>query len=71
MKRLGLEAEVSAAICFLASPAAAFITGAILPIDGGAPLGNRAFPLQDAARSAPFEGFHRSVPPNVLNDAGT
>jgi len=71
MKRLGLEAEVSAAICFLASPAAAFITGAILPIDGGAPLGNRAFPLQAAARSAPFEGFHRAVPPNVLNDAGT
>jgi citronellol/citronellal dehydrogenase len=70
MKRLGLEAEVSAAICFLLSPAAAFITGAILPIDGGAPLGNRAFPLQEAARSPVFDGFHRATPPDVLNDAG-
>jgi len=70
MKRLGLEAEVSAAICFLLSPAAAFITGAILPIDGGAPLGNRAFPLQEAARSAVFDGFHRATAPDVLNDAG-
>ncbi len=69
MKRLGLEAEVSAAICFLASPAAAFITGAILPIDGGAPLGNRAFPLQEAARGEAFEGFHRARAPDVLNDA--
>jgi citronellol/citronellal dehydrogenase len=70
MKRLGLEAEVSSAICFLLSEAAAFITGAILPIDGGAPLGNRAFPLQEVARGAAFEGFHRAVAPNVLNDAG-
>jgi len=66
MKRLGLEAEVSAAICFLLSPAAAFITGAILPIDGGAPLGNRAFPLQDNARAPAFEGFHRATLPDVL-----
>jgi citronellol/citronellal dehydrogenase len=70
MKRLGLEAEVSAAICFLLSPAAAFITGAVLPIDGGAPLGNRAFPLQDAVRGEAFEGFHRAKAPDVLNDAG-
>jgi citronellol/citronellal dehydrogenase len=70
MKRLGLEAEVSAAICFLLSEAAAFITGAILPIDGGAPLGNRAFALQEAVRGAAFEGFHRAKPPDVLNDAG-
>jgi citronellol/citronellal dehydrogenase len=70
MKRLGLEAEVSAAICFLLSPAAAFITGATLPIDGGAPLGNRAFPLQEAARGEAFEGFHRATAPDVLNDAG-
>ena len=33
--RIGLEAEVSSAICFLLSPAAAFITGVTLPVDGG------------------------------------
>jgi citronellol/citronellal dehydrogenase len=38
--RIGLEAEISSATCFLLSPAAAFITGITLPIDGGAPLGN-------------------------------
>ena len=36
LRRLGLEAEVSAAIVFLLSPAAAFITGVTLQIDGAA-----------------------------------
>ncbi|GLY84376.1 SDR family NAD(P)-dependent oxidoreductase [Actinoallomurus iriomotensis] len=35
MGRLGEPEEVAAAIAFLASPEASFITGAILPVDGG------------------------------------
>lgn len=35
MGRLGQPEEVAAAIAFLASPEASFITGAILPVDGG------------------------------------
>jgi len=35
MKRIGLPEEMSEAICFLASDAAAFITGVVLPVDGG------------------------------------
>jgi citronellol/citronellal dehydrogenase len=66
LKRLGLEAEVSAAICFLLSPAAAYITGVTLAIDGGAPLGTPLFALPDTAASTPFEGFHRAVTPDVL-----
>lgn len=35
MGRLGEPREVAEAICFLASDAASFITGVILPVDGG------------------------------------
>lgn len=66
LRRMGLEAEVSAAIAFLLSPGAAFITGVTLPIDGGAPLGSDIFPLGPEARSVPFDGFHRAVTPDVL-----
>lgn len=66
-KRLGTEAEVSAAIVFLLSEAASFVTGVTLRIDGGAPLGNEAFPLPDHERSQPFEGFHRAVAPEALS----
>ena len=66
LRRLGTEAEVSAAICFLLSPGAAFITGVTLAIDGGAPLHSPLFPSVDHDRSAPFDGFHRAELPAVL-----
>jgi citronellol/citronellal dehydrogenase len=66
LQRLGVEAEVSAAICFLLSPAAAFITGATLAIDGGAPLSSALFPVPAHESSKPFDGFHRAVVPEVL-----
>ncbi len=66
LRRMGVEAEVSAAICFLLSPGAAFITGVTLAIDGGAPLGSPLFPDLDHDKSTPFDGFHRAVVPEVL-----
>jgi NAD(P)-dependent dehydrogenase (short-subunit alcohol dehydrogenase family) len=33
--RWGTPADVAAAVCFLVSPAAAFLTGVVLPVDGG------------------------------------
>ena len=66
LKRLGLEAEVSGVICFLLSPAAAFVSGVTVQIDGAASLGNAVFPLAEATRSAPFDGFHRAVTPEAL-----
>ncbi len=66
LRRLATEAEVSAAIVFLLSPAAAFVTGVTLQIDGGASLGSAVFPSIDHDRSQPFDGFHRAVTPEAL-----
>ena len=41
LKRLATAEEIAAAIAFLASADASFITGAILPVEGGATLGYR------------------------------
>lgn len=65
--RLAVEAEVSAVICFLLSPAAAFVTGVTVPIDGGAPLGSALFPLGKGRATMPFDGFHRAETPKVLS----
>ena len=66
LRRMGVEAEVSAAIVFLLSPAAAFITGVTLQIDGAASLGSDIFPLGPTSTSVPYDGFHRAVTPEVL-----
>ena len=51
---------------FLVSPAAAFISGVTLQIDGAASLGSAIYPLGSTGRSTPFDGFHRAVMPEVL-----
>ncbi len=69
-QRLGSEAEVSAGVVFLLSPAAAFITGTQMQIDGGAPLGSGIWPLEAHEKSDIFNGFHRAVEPDVLRGGG-
>lgn len=68
LQRLGTEAEVSAAIVYLLSPAAAFVSGTTLRIDGGVPNARRHYPLPKHNRSQAFDGFHRSVMPKVLQE---
>lgn len=69
LKRIGTESEVSAAIVFLLSPAAAFVSGSTLRIDGAASLGSRAWPLHKAQAPSPsFNGFHRAYLPDVLKE---
>jgi len=70
-QRFGTESEVSAAIVFLLSPAAAFITGSFIRIDGGSPNARPVWtgPLPPAARSEIFSGFHRSIVPDVFLEA--
>jgi len=68
LQRFGTEAEVSAAIVFLLSPAAAFISGATLRVDGAAPNAKRHVALEAHTRSKPFAGFHRAVLPKTLQE---
>ena len=64
MQRFGNEAEISAGIVFLLSPAASYITGTCLRIDGGSPNARATFELNPHDRSPPpFDGFHRAKPP--------
>ncbi len=53
LQRLGTESEVSAAICFLLSPAAAFVSGITLRVDGAAPNARLASPLSAFLPGAP------------------
>lgn len=57
LKRLGTESETSAAIVFLLSEAAAFITGSCIRVDGGAPNARVGWPMADHRRSEPYRGF--------------
>ena len=57
-KRLGTEAEVSSATCFLLSPAAAFINGVTLAVDGGSSLYRQLSPVPNHDNMPEFDGFH-------------
>jgi citronellol/citronellal dehydrogenase len=72
--RFGNEAETSAGIVFLLSPAASFISGSTLRIDGARPQARMGWemPHADASVAArpavrPFDGFHRAVTPKVFS----
>jgi citronellol/citronellal dehydrogenase len=66
--RLGMEAEVSAAIVFLLSPAAAFVSGSCLRVDGAAPNARRSSPVARKGTNEPFNGFLLAQRPKVLDE---
>jgi len=67
LRRLGTESEVAAAIVFLLTPAAAFISGACLRVDGAAPNAKRIWPeVGTGGTTEAFDGFHLASSPDVL-----
>jgi len=72
LQRFGTESEVSSAITYLLSPAASFVTGSCIRIDGGAPNARRGWwELQPAHNNAPFAGFHRAAMPEILAETAS
>jgi len=53
--RMGTEEEVAAAVLFLLSPAAAYITGETLKVDAGESLYSPLFPPSDHDNFPPFK----------------
>ena len=69
VQRMGTESEVSAAIVFLLSEAAAFVSGACLRVDGAAPNAKRIWPqVGTGGKTTAFNGFHLATTPRVLQD---
>ena len=67
LARLGTESEVSAAICFLLSPAAAFISGSCIRVDGAVPNAKRLREIANKKPTAAYDGFHLASKPKVLD----
>jgi len=74
--RFGTEAETSAAVVFLLSPAASFVSGTVLRVDGARPQVRMGWPMatpdaqvRQRAAVRPFDGFHRAVVPRIFADS--
>ncbi|MEO0435661.1 MAG: SDR family oxidoreductase [Pseudomonadota bacterium] len=69
--RMATEAEASAVVCFLLSPAAGFINGDTIHLDGGGRFSSAVsfWPLPEDKSNPvpPFNGFHRGSRPKALD----
>jgi citronellol/citronellal dehydrogenase len=66
LQRLGLEAEVSGTLVFLCSPAASFISGSCIRIDGAAPNARRIWQVGTGKPNPAFNSFHLGGVPEVI-----
>lgn len=67
LQRFGTEAELSAAVVFLLSPASAFISGSVIRVDGGVPTSRHSWQLRTAERQTVFQGFPLYRPPRAFD----
>jgi citronellol/citronellal dehydrogenase len=69
LQRYGNVAEMSGAIVYLLSPAAAYVTGSVIRVDGGGPNHRPCFnPLPVHSSSVPFDGFPLDELPRLLTE---
>jgi len=68
LQRFGTEAELAAAVVFLLSPAAAFINGTVIRVDGGVPNARHSWNLQPAERGETYNGCPQYVPPSLFSE---
>ena len=65
-QRYGTVSELTGATVFLVSPAAAYITGSCIRVDGGGPNARSSWKLQPHHNNIPFEAFHLDSTPRLL-----
>ena len=58
-QRFGTESEVSGAVTFLLSPAAAYVTGETMRVDGASSIYRHPYDLGEHPSLPAFKGFHR------------
>lgn len=70
ISRHGTAAEISAAVVFLMSEMASYITGTEVIVDGGMQLGKGSFVFKRDRQTGfkPFNGFHRDEKARLLED---
>ena len=68
LQRIGTESELSAAVVFLLSEAASFISGSCIRVDGAAPNVKSNWPLPRSSGTEPYNGFHLASLPEALKE---
>ncbi|WP_354700492.1 putative 2,4-dienoyl-CoA reductase [Paraconexibacter sp. AEG42_29] len=64
--RYGNEAEVSAAVTFLLTPGAAFVSGSCIRVDGAVPNHRHTWTTRPSDRSVAYDGFPLAELPDCL-----
>jgi citronellol/citronellal dehydrogenase len=57
LQRFGTESELASAVVYLLSPAAGFISGSVIRVDGGVPTARHTWTLQPARQDFTYNGF--------------
>jgi citronellol/citronellal dehydrogenase len=67
LQRFGTEAELSSAVVYLLSPAAGFISGVVIRVDGGVPTSRHTWKLEPARHDFSYNGFPLYKPPQAFS----